>query len=81
MGYAINRKICHFYYITSGPGKKIKSNSGLFECQFYEIEVNANTVGNGPASIYTYIVFLVFYFCDTHLESSLINDFIVPFIG
>ena len=49
-GCAINRKICNFYHITSGLRKKIKSNSGLFECQFHEIEVNVNTVCNGPAS-------------------------------
>ena len=47
----INCKICHFYHIASGLSKKIKLNSGLFECQFHDIEVNANDVGNGPASI------------------------------
>ena len=49
-GCATKREICHFYHIIGGLGKKIKSNSGLFECQFHEIEVNANTVGNGSAS-------------------------------
>ena len=47
-----NRKLCHFYHITRGLGKKIKSNSGLFECQFYEIEVNANNVVGQLISIY-----------------------------
>ena len=49
-GCAINHKKCNFYHITSGLGKKIKLNSRLLECQFHEIEVNANTVGNEPAS-------------------------------
>ena len=43
-GRAINCKICHFYHITSGLGKKIKSNPELFECQFHDIEVNAKQV-------------------------------------
>ena len=47
---SINRIIYHFYHIASGPGKKKKSNSGLFECQFHEIEVSANTVCDGSAS-------------------------------
>ena len=40
----MNRKICHFYHITSGLGRKIKSNFGLFECQFHEIEVTGQLV-------------------------------------
>ena len=39
-----------FYNLTSGLRNKMKSNSGLFECQFHEIEENANTIGNVPAS-------------------------------
>ena len=39
-----NREICHFEHITSGLGRKIKSISGLFECQLHEIELKANTV-------------------------------------
>ena len=80
-GSAINRKICHFDHITSGLGKKINSNSGLFECQFHEIEVNASTGGNGPASSIILTLTKTHNFFNTINYRSNINNAFCPFFA
>ena len=72
MFFYINRKICNFCHLSSGLGKKIKLNFGLFECQFNEIAVNANTVGDGPANINILYIMV--------LDHSLVKGYVPLFI-